>query len=314
MSPRFGTCSRTRYESKASELNSKLETDYNDCIGMLVREKLQQSSQDQLSTTEIPGLITTSTDDGKEKQKTLSRGQSSRGTSNLTATQKKFLASSENGIVAPRTSMKSCLSLAGDDESTVPTFLSVGNWQNNPENNTVFLVSKNGDEKPPILKRVSLEARTRMNGVRDAVHDREFRKRLHYKEKLRVLTDRLTTNSALERSREMLTKIVDKNSVVGKEGTNPEQYDPKYKKIIDGARKKLYACSMRMCFDDAVVDHEGLIIAIPEQSLGCRCDEDSNYTELDGDLSEVSSLTGATRYRFQSQYWRKHHRERDMWI
>mmetsp|Transcript_22666 Transcript_22666/g.49065 ORF Transcript_22666/g.49065 Transcript_22666/m.49065 type:complete len:335 (+) Transcript_22666:133-1137(+) len=330
MSPRFST-PLNRYESKASKFNSKFESDYKDCLGMLGREKRlaweimaggsATSSEDYtMPITDIPTLITAPTD-AASQQDMLLRTSSTHSTS----PKMMFVAPSETGaVVTPNSrridspkrlekSGRASHSSFGDD-STLPTFLSVGtntSWQNDLRNDTMFLVSKNGVEEPP------LEARsTRTNGMGDnAALDSKTRKQLHYKEKLRLLTDGLTTSSAVERSRKMLSDIMEKANTVeeniledndANNGNPPPPHS--YKRIFDGIKNKFYACSSRLCVDEAVVI-EGIIIAFPAKTFSCKCADvddihcttgDYNY---DGNASEVSSLTGVPYHLFQTRHW-----------
>mmetsp|Transcript_3540 Transcript_3540/g.9049 ORF Transcript_3540/g.9049 Transcript_3540/m.9049 type:complete len:328 (-) Transcript_3540:192-1175(-) len=314
-----------RYQSKASELNNKFESDYHDCLNVLEKEKRNPApdSGDQISIDDVPVVISAPTD-AASRQEMLRRTKSPYSST----TQKMFVASAENGIVVtsnrefatPKASKNS--SVGTGDASTLPTFQSVGtsiNWQHEQRDDTLFLVSKESVEELPIMTPVSLESKSPNT-------ERETRKRLHYKEKLRLLTESLTTSSAVERSRKMLSDIrengiaAEKNESINECGNTPEEKTPeaksKYKRVYDGLKKHLYACSMRMCVDDAVVDHEGLIVAVPTRGFGCRCTEgiESTGDDYDEDASGFSSLTGPTTYRFQPRYWMNGSDNEMVWI
>lgn len=343
MSPRFGRSTPlSRYESKASELNGKFESDYKDCLNVLETEKRDQEAYEGEVpiANDIPPIITAPTDAASQlKMLRRTKSKSNSSNSNSTTTQKMFMASSENGIVVTSNMMEVTKTMDreqnssfGTGGSTLPTFLSVGasidNLHQNDlrRNDSLFIVSKERSNETPLLTLVSLEAnswRGNNDGVRNTANlDRETRKQLHYKDKLKHLTDSLITSVAVERSRRMLSNIADKGGGIVAEAnttnharnngnnTTPDPHDnendndPRYKRILDGIRNKLYACSMRICVDEAVIDHEGIVIDVPTRAFACRCTgDDTGGDDNEENHSEISSLTGVTPHRFQSRYW-----------
>ncbi|KAL7548248.1 hypothetical protein ACHAWF_011539 [Thalassiosira exigua] len=315
MSPksRWGACTLARYESTASELNGKFESDYNNCLETLEVEKKKEPAVDDASITSVPRVISWAQKD--EQTEILLRTKSSRSTT----TQNIFLASSQDGIIV--TSSRQVLQRdkaqssadSATNASTLPTFMSVGSadhLQNNDlKDNTVFLVTREGTERPPLLTVVSREAKSRMSkSGRESPQDKETRKRLHYREKLHLLTSRLTTSSAVERSKEMIANIVERGRDIGKDTVNGGGNETGDKagddNIFHGLKSKLYACSMRLCADEAVVDHEGLVIAFPAKNFSCRCNEETySIGENGSKFTEVSSITGLTNQRFQRRRW-----------
>lgn len=317
--------------NNASKLNSKFDSDYKDCMDLLEREKQRETSaEDQMPIGDVPSVITAPKDAATQK-KMLLRTKSTCSNA-TTTTQKMCIASRENGIVAasyrqgepPRSRTKS---ERFDESSTLPTYMSLGasdTRRNDVRDNNMFVVSRERTEYSSSLKRIPLEGKLKMNGARNTDQDGEIERRLHYKEKLRQLAGTLTTSAAAERSREMISNIVERGkaaaAVQEEEGTEDDDDcvvtkeeqrgpPPKGKQILDGIRKRVYACSMRMCIDDAIIDHEGLVIAIPERTpFDCRCaEEDVHSTQsseyYDDASTEFSSLTGATHHRFQPRYW-----------
>ncbi len=330
---------------------------------------------------EIPTMITAQTDAVSQHEMLLRTRSPSQGNSNddgnavtprdssASNNDKVYLASSQNGIVItssraedvpPRQSAgagagaveksgRNKHSSFDTDDSTLPTFLSVEggslNWKHDQRNDTLFLVAKNSiEDEPPLLKLVPLNESAKNNGSFRNTNldlDRETQKKLHYKNKLHELTGRLTTNSAVERSKRMLSDIMERSgsTVVladeqkkaaattsnnvdrAEDGNNnnsrEEEDEPKAKCIFDSLKKNLLACSMRICIDDAVVDHEGMVIAIPTKKRDCDEGEgEEGYEEFDragqqrGGIasvdrkeSDVSSLTGMTQHQFQRRYW-----------
>ena len=71
--------------------------------------------------------------------------------------------------------------------------------------------------------------------------------------------------------------------------------------IIESIKKKLYACSMSICLEEAIADPEGMLIPVP-----CRCAEAEDFddVELDKKASDISSLSGYTNHRFFSRHWK----------
>jgi len=343
----------------------------------------------------IPAVISAPTDAASQQEmlrrthhtRSLSKGTRDSSTEGLSATQIAFLASDENGVVVTSNRYVKRLSSSSrklpsvnpasyadtDDTSTLPTFVSVGDdiisWQqtncllsSSQGAAKTFLVSKDNDDtkkkeqQPPLLTLVSLEAQ-------NSRHDREdaLRKKLHYKTKLRSLTDQLTASSAVEQSRKMLSpdtsRRIDSGIVasperskqVKKGGTSkttndlnndccvgdsplPKEAsasDSKPHRILSGMYKALTACTTSLCLDDTVVNHEGTIIEYPTKkkkslrskvsqaqttSSSCMCAGDilhskerSQDSGSSDDITDISSLTGMTPYRYQKKHWMHHY-------
>jgi len=343
----------------------------------------------------IPAVISAPTDAASQQEmlrrthhtRSLSKGTRDSSTEGLSATQIAFLASDENGVVVTSNRYVKRLSSSSrklpsvnpasyadtDDTSTLPTFVSVGDdiisWQqtncllsSSQGAAKTFLVSKDNDDtkkkeqQPPQLTLVSLEAQ-------NSRHDREdaLRKKLHYKTKLRSLTDQLTASSAVEQSRKMLSpdtsRRIDSGIVasperskqVKKGGTSkttndlnndccvgdsplPKEAsasDSKPHRILSGMYKALTACTTSLCLDDTVVNHEGTIIEYPTKkkkslrskvsqaqttSSSCMCAGDilhskerSQDSGSSDDITDISSLTGMTPYRYQKKHWMHHY-------
>ena len=318
----------------------------------------------------------------------------------LSSTQQAFLASDENGIIvtsnrrsgidhhSPSRSSRPGRVQASyadtDDSSTLPTFVSVGEsidlqqgctkLQQQQRTDTTFLVSKedgSDEQQPTLLKLVSLEPSSTSNNTG---YDHDTRKRLHYKERLRSLTNRFMTSSAVGRSKDMLSDIIDRGTnnstsiaavVVPREDhiattndakqtvrTNPsdsqfgkfsaqEKSGESLERIITKIGQAFSACSMCICLDEAVVNHEGLVINIPKKKkkkkkkkgydedcmcagdiLHCNSKNDESCCSTSGSNEEstsawtdMSSLTGSMPYRYQKRYWLDHVPNDDMqWI
>lgn len=363
--------------------------------------KDNNTSNDQQQQIEciIPAVISAPTDAASQQEmlrrthhtRSLSKSTRDSSTEGLSATQIAFLASDENGVVVTSNRYVKRLSSGKlpsvnpasyadtDDTSTLPTFVSVGDdiisWQqtncllsssryNQGAASNTFLVSKDNDDtkkkeqqQPPLLTLVSLEAQS-------SRHDREdaLRKKLHYKTKLRSLTDQLTASSAVEQSRKMLspdtTTRIDSGIVasperskqVKKGGTSKTTNDlnndccvgdsplpneasasnSKPQRILSGVYKALTACTTSLCLDDTVVNHEGTIIQYPAKkkkslrskvsqaqttsSSSCMCAGDilhskerSQDSGSSDDITDISSLTGMTPYRYQKKHWMHHY-------
>lgn len=343
----------------------------------------------------IPAVISAPTDAASQQEmlrrthhtRSLSKSTRDSSTEGLSATQIAFLASDENGVVVTSNRYVKRLSSSSrklpsvnpasfadtDDTSTLPTFVSVGDdiisWQQTScllsssqgATSNTFLVSKDNDDKkkeqqqPPLLTLVSLEAQ-------NSRHDREdaLRKKLHYKTKLRSLTDQLTASSAVEQSRKMLspdtTTRIDSGIVASPERSkqvkmkadskttnnlndccvgdsplpNASASDSKPQRILSGMYKALTACTTSLCLDDTVVNHEGTIIEYPTKkkkslrskvsqaqttsSSSCMCAGDilhskerSQDSGSSDDITDISSLTGMTPYRYQKKHWMHHY-------
>ena len=294
--------------------------------------KDDNTGNDQQIECIIPAVISAPTDAASQQEmlrrthhtRSLSKSTRDSSTEGLSATQIAFLASDENGVVVTSNRYVKRLSSSSrklpsvnpasyadtDDTSTLPTFVSVGDdiisWQqtncllSSSQNrqgatSNTFLVSKDNDDKkkeeqqPPLLTLVSLEAQNSRNDREDAL-----RKKLHYKTKLRSLTDQLTASSAVEQSRKMLspdtTQRIDSGIVASPERSkqvkmkadskttnnlnndccvgdsplpNASASDSKPQRILSGMYKALTACTTSLCLDDTVVNHEGTIIEYP---------------------------------------------------
>lgn len=351
-----------KHAPTASEMNSKLESDYNSIIERLQSQRRRQSSDEAAAasdgrpTTITPEKCAADQEEEKPPPPTPPPHESEVNTqricstpsrsskSGLTTTQK-MQAALSSGVVAssPWESQMTGLSVTPslvdtkDCDSTLPTFESVGDWHDDVASGTLFLVSNgSGDSQDHRADREdvdsSLQSKTMIMFTaasdRFTASEKESRRRLHYKEKLRALTDELTTSSAVDRSREMLSSIKDKsNGMLQKKRGGGDQGvardgranngDATYKLMYENMKNKLCACSLPSCVDDAVVDHEGLIISVPEHGFGCRptrracgsieagAEDDSKYSDdlNDGAHSDLSSLTGATHHRYQARYW-----------
>jgi len=363
-----------------------------------VKDNNTNDQQQQIECI-IPAVISAPTDAASQQEmlrrthhtRSLSKGTRDSSTEGLSATQIAFLASDENGVVVTSNRYVKRLSSSSrklpsvnpasyadtDDTSTLPTFVSVGDdiisWQQtncllsssqrHQDAANTFLVSKDNDDtkkkeqQPPLLTLVSLEAQNSRNGREDAL-----RKKLHYKTKLRSLTDQLTASSAVEQSRKMLspdtTQRIDSGIVasperstqVKKGGTSkttndlnndccvgdsplPKEAsasDSKPHRILSGMYKALTACTTSLCLDDTVVNHEGTIIQYPTKkkkslrskvsqaqttsSSSCMCAGDilhskerSQDSGSSDDITDISSLTGMTPYRYQKKHWMHHY-------
>ena len=355
MSSRHRTFSFRRYKpipTTGSELNRKFDSDIRRSMDLLERQRRQQPQQQQqppgsspvgakeyLPQSGVPTLITTSRDTSSKQN--LLRTKSTH--SNATTTQKMYIASQQNGIVVTSTrrmesytiqKQRSTAETTVADESTLPTFMSVGasisyrhTTTQDMSRSPSFLVSE-GDNKlssSPLLRLDAIKIKPERGASVPVLgnSDRETRKKLHYKEKLRALTDRLTTSSAVERSKTMLSSIVIGQSAVlqmnevdevGCEEKAEKGDTPASKSdLINGMKKKvldplskLFNCSLTLCVDDSVLDHEGMIISMPTTPKHSSDveeqgeDDDEDYTA--GEYSDISSLTGPTNFRFRSRY------------
>lgn len=179
----------------------------------------------------------------------------------------------------------------GDESCTLKTFVSVGA---SIESDTLFILSKLSDEHSS----KQLQSTGRLPARSHSCNERETRKRLHYKEKLHTLAERLATNSAIDRSRQEHEGQDDAASL----NTQDDDIETKFGRICGNIRNKLLACTMNMCVHDAIVDPEGLIISVTRKNLNCAGDDCDVNTENDGFISEVSSLTEETYHRYQARY------------
>ena len=246
MSPRQRTFSFRRYKpipTTGSELNRKFDSDIRRSMDLLERQKRTQPQQQQpgsspvdaeehLPQSGVPTLITTSRD--TSSQQNLLRTKSTH--SNATTTQKMYIASQQNGIVVTSTrriesytiqKQRSTADTTVADESTLPTFMSVGAsiLHTDMSRSPSFLVSASersrseGDNilsSSPLLRLDAVKIKPERGASVPVLgnSNRETRKKLHYKEKLRALTDRLTTSSAVERSKTMLSSMAIGQSAV----------------------------------------------------------------------------------------------------
>ncbi|KAL7431381.1 hypothetical protein ACHAXH_002032 [Discostella pseudostelligera] len=225
--------------------------------------------------------------------------------SNSRSTTQEMLTASENGVVVTSNSdaNSSCKSSSpsdgirkqllrvdtnGDEICTLKTFTSVGE---SIKSDTSFIFSKMSE--------------ARLSTRSNSGYDRETRKRLHYKEKLRALTERLASNAAVDRSRQVLTIMADGEKQVQEDAASvatqdddDDDIETKLGRICGSLRKKLMACTMNICVHDAIVDPEGLMISVTHKILNLGGEESSSNTENDGFNSEVSSLTDETYHRY----------------
>lgn len=197
----------------------------------------------------------------------------------------------------------------GDESCTLKTFVSV---VASIESDNLFIFSKLSDEHSsqhlhPTTS--SYVPPTRSHSC----SDRETRKRLHYKEKLHALAERLAANSAVDRSTQLLTNIMvgtggenegqdDAAASVNTQDDGDDDIETKFGRMCGSLRKKLMACTMNICVHDAIIDPEGLIISVTHKNLNCGGEECDVDTESDGFVSEVSSLTDETYHRYQARY------------
>jgi hypothetical protein len=223
------------------------------------------------------------------------------------STTQEMLSASENGVVvtfssnvdsSPKASLSSAerrkqllrADTGGDESCTLKTFVSVGA---SIESDTLFVLSKLSDEHSS----QRLQPSGRLPARSHSFSERETRKRLHYKEKLRTLAERLTSNSVVDWPKRENEGQVDARSV---DTQDDDDIETKFGRVCGSLRKKLLACTMNMCVHDAIIDPEGLIISVTRKNLNCAGDEDSAAN--DGFLSEVSSLTDETHHRYQARY------------
>lgn len=178
----------------------------------------------------------------------------------------------------------------GDESCTLKTFVSVGP---SIESDTLFILSKLSDEHSSHR----LQPTERLPARSHSCSERETRKRLHYKEKLRTLAERLACNSVVDRPKRENEGQEDAISV---DTQDDDDIETKFGRVCGSLRKKLLACTMNMCVHDAIIDPEGLIISVTRKNLNCAGDEESAAN--DGFLSEVSSLTYETYHRYQARY------------
>lgn len=315
----------TFHKTARNVSHSRLECSNKDRMGALEREK-HSFSGSQLPTADIPMLITAPTDAASQHEMLLrTKSKASHSRSESSTSQKMYLASQQNGFVVtsnrkmdtPWISAKNSAAFS-EDESTLPTFMSVGasvdNRRHDLDSTNMFLVSKENTEDSPMVSMSCLATTSpTMSGMGDSVQQqRETRKRQHrYKEKLCSLTERLTTSATVERSKKMISTIVDRGNAVVKEKSNAvfEAGDENdlnedlstNNNIIESIKKKLYACSMSICLEEAIADQEGMLISVP-----CRCAEAEDFddVELDKKASDISSLSGYTNHRFFSRHWK----------
>ena len=258
-----------------------------------------------------------------------------------------------------------------DDASTLPTFVSVGESLPSYLQSKHRTVSKEQDDyttadddeqqqRPPLLTLVSLEAQNSQ--------DNDRRKKLYYKTRLRSLTDRLTTSSAVQRAKDMTKGVIsvatpstekedrqnirietlnNKNGIISATDNNiklnidgvgsPQQessISDSAGRIIKGMRKALSACVCdNICLDDAVINHEGLVIEFKSKSKSrnkfvvmdtCQCAGDilhandsacSYSTTSSSNGTDISSLTGLTPHRYQTRYWMDYTPKEEMkWV
>ena len=198
------------------------------------------------------------------------------------------------------------------DECTAPTFMSIDSspvrmdWPD--DRLTPFRTSELGS--PPLVTSPPTTAAKppRGGGVTPTVaaDGGEARRRLHYKERLRRLTDRFMTETAkahLGRSRPAFSTTV---PAAEAEDTDAADDDD------DGAsRDKTWVerafdiqrmtsscgCLLAMLMDDDDTDHhEGRIIGIPNKKDHASTMLERSYN------SDVSSLTDSTPHRYKKRY------------
>ena len=235
--------------------------------------------------------------------------------SNSRSTTQEMLTASENGVVVTSNSdaNSSCKSSSpsdgirkqllrvdtnGDEICTLKTFTSVGE---SIKSDTLFIFSKLSDDHS---SQQPLKPVARLSTRSNSGYDRETRKRLHYKEKLRALTERLASNAAVDQSRQVLTSMAGGEKQVQEDAASvatqddDDDIETKLGRICGSLRKKLMACTMNICVHDAIVDPEGLMISVTHKILNLGGEESSSNTENDGFNSEVSSLTDETYHRY----------------
>ena len=103
----------------------------------------------------------------------------------------------------------------------------------------------------------------------------------------------------------------------------------KPQRILSGMYKALTSCTTSLCLDDTVVNHEGTIVQYPTKkkkslrskvsqaqttSSSCMCAGDilhskerSQDSGSSDDITDISSLTGMTPYRYQKKHWMHHY-------
>ncbi len=231
------------------------------------------------------------------------------------STTAKMLFASENGVVVAlnrdadlsleASHQTRCQKLpsrvtAGDESSTLRTFVSLGT---SVGSDTLLLLSELCvDEHEHSTQPSARASKTPSNSC-----DRETKKRIHYKEQLRALSERLTTSSAVDQSRQVLTNMMGREKDEDQEAASAATQDDietKFGRLCGSLRKKLLACTMNdLCVHDAIVDPEGLIVSVTHKNLNCLGDGTSDrIVENDGFISEVSSLTDDTYHRYQARY------------